>query len=68
MDPKSITERLANLSPAKRALLEQRLKGKDLEALAGRTIPLRVSRIRPALLCPTAVVVPQPTRAGKSRL
>src|SRR5688572_6089496 len=44
MDSKSITERLASLSPAKRALLEQRLKGKGLEALAGQTIPLRVSQ------------------------
>jgi len=44
MDSKSITDRLANLSPAKRALLEQRLKGKGLEALAGQNIPLRVSQ------------------------
>ena len=44
MDPNSITERLANLSPAKRALFEQRLKEKGIETLAGRTIPLRVYR------------------------
>src|SRR6185503_13814601 len=44
MDPNSITERLANLSPAKRALFEQRVQEKGLETLAGRTIPLRASR------------------------
>ena len=44
MDPTSVTERLANLSPAKRALLEQRLRGRPLDALAGRSIPIRASR------------------------
>src|SRR6185503_8026872 len=44
MDPNSFNERLANLSPAKRALLEQRLKEKGLETLAGWTIPRRASR------------------------
>src|SRR5262245_34340973 len=44
MGSNSIAERLANLSPAKRALLDLRLKEKGLETLAGRTIPLRASR------------------------
>jgi len=41
MSPDSITERLAKLSPAKRTLLEQRLRGKGLKGLAGRSIPRR---------------------------
>jgi hypothetical protein len=49
MDPNNITERLANLSPAKRALFEQRLQEKGLGTLAGRTIPLRASRELPPL-------------------
>jgi amino acid adenylation domain-containing protein/FkbM family methyltransferase len=44
MNPNSITERLANLSPAKRALLEQRLKGKSVDRRAVRAIPIRASR------------------------
>ena len=41
MSPDSITERLAKLSPAKRTLLEQRLRGKGLKGLAGQSIPRR---------------------------
>jgi len=41
MDPISISDRLANLSPAKRALLEQRLTEKGLQPFAGWTIPRR---------------------------
>ena len=44
MDSNSIAERLASLSPAKRALFEQWLKGKVVDALAGWTIPRRISR------------------------
>jgi alpha-ketoglutarate-dependent taurine dioxygenase len=44
MDSNSISERLANLSPAKRALLEQRLGDKGLDRLTERSIPVRASR------------------------
>ena len=44
MDSNSISERLAKLSPAKRALLEQRLREKGLESPASRTIQRRASR------------------------
>src|SRR5687768_12360894 len=44
MNPIKVTDRLANLSPAKRALFEQWLKGKGVAALAGWTIPRRISR------------------------
>ena len=44
MDENSITERLANLSPTKRALLEQRLKARRAELAAGRSIPIRTVR------------------------
>src|SRR5262245_36467337 len=44
MHSKNIAERVANLSPTKRALLEQRLKGKRLASLVTQSIPCRVSR------------------------
>ena len=44
MDSHSVTERLARLSPAKRALLEERLRQKGLASSAARAIPLRTSR------------------------
>jgi hypothetical protein len=42
-NPKELTERLAALSPAKRALLEQRLIDKKLEAIGDQTIPRRAN-------------------------
>jgi amino acid adenylation domain-containing protein len=43
MDQYDLGERIANLSPAKRTLLEQRLKGSGVDALVGRTIPRRAA-------------------------
>jgi amino acid adenylation domain-containing protein len=44
MDGDSLTQRLTNLSPAKRALLELRLNKKQAPAFPERTIPRRASR------------------------
>ena len=44
MDRNNVIEQLANLSPARRALLERRLKGKELKSLVNRTIPRRATR------------------------
>src|SRR5215475_5511103 len=41
MDDDSLTERLAKLSPSKRALLELRLKEKGLKSVAAKIIPRR---------------------------
>ena len=43
MDNAELTHRLANLSPARRALLEKRLKEKGLDALVPQTIRRRAT-------------------------
>jgi hypothetical protein len=46
LDRSNLASRIANLAPAKRALLQQRLKEKGLYSLLQQTIPHRPKRKR----------------------
>src|SRR5262245_53439195 len=47
--PSEIDRRRSGLSPAQRALLEQRLRGRQAEARPAPTIPRRAQGVRPPL-------------------